>query len=271
MQRDPIDGAIVARLPVIIKARPQEAGGRRLLEVQASCEAVDFDGDVILQEALLGSAASFVEKGHLDIDHLSEFGARLGIPNPSSYIVGRPLEVKGMANRQTWVLCEITKSLDGISDVVRNRYDEFWESFQRNPPVIWYSSVYGFPVDSLDCSSGYCEGHHATRYLIKSMDWTSLAFTRTPKNEALTGNARIVAAKAHLQELAKSFGVPISYPLTMSDVWSGGQCPTCEVQKAPSLFGYRHHFSICKAMSAGVADICAHAIMHRHNMHRALL
>ena len=275
--RDPIDGAITYRMPVLVKARPEEAGGRRILEVEASCEAVDYDGDVILQEALMSSAEAFVATGHLDLDHMSEFGHRLGIPDPASYIIGRPLEVKALPDRRTWVLCEIAKARDGQIDPARNRYDEFWLSLQREPPVIWYSSVYGYPVDLEDCASGACRSSGATRYVIKSMDWRSLAFTRTPKNEALTGAARIITAKSKLVELAKSlradgFNAPLPPPNSMADLWTDAAepCPNCGVHKAPSLLGYRYHLEKCAGYTPGMADIGAHAMMHRHAM-RAVL
>ena len=271
--------SIVARIPVLIKARPSTADGKRRLEIQASCEAIDYDGDVILQEALIGSANSFIATGHLDIDHMSEFGARMGIPNPASYIVGRPLDVISKAGRRTDVLCEISKSLDGVVDAVKNKYDEFWLSLQRDPPVIWYSSVYGFPTEVVDCTTEHCEINPHGRLVVKAMDWRSLAFTRTPKNEALTGAATIVKAKAYMTELAKSYASelhgqqhmpPMSPTLNMSDVWNDRNCEACGTDKYPSLLGYRAHLQKCTGYSPGAADVGAHALMHRHAMHKAM-
>lgn len=269
---DLLDKAVVARLPVIIKALPVDTSGRRIVEVEASCEAVDYDGDVVLQEALLRSAASFVATGHLDLDHMSEFGARLGIPDPASYIVGRPLEVTSAEGKRTFVRGEIRRSIDGTVNPARNRYDEFWESLQSDPPVQWYSSIYGFPTDMENCQSGMCTDTGALRYLIKAMDWRSLAFTRTPKNTALRDATRIVTAKSYFAELAKSMStqVPTIMPQTMDDVMAAQACPNCEVHKAPSLLGYRQHFMVCKGWPAGVADVCAHAISHRNAMKRAV-
>ena len=82
------DGYIV-EIPCIVKAKAS-TDGKRLVSVEASSEAVDSEGDVILQKALLDSSKSFVATGHIDIDHLSELGDRLGIANPTSYIIGRP-------------------------------------------------------------------------------------------------------------------------------------------------------------------------------------
>lgn len=209
-----LDDAVVMLLPALVKAR-HDSSGRRIVEVEASTEEVDADGDVVLQSALLASADSFVRNGHLDIDHYSEFGHRIGIPDPLSWIVGRPLEVKALAGRRTSVVGEISRSLDGVDDPRRNRFDELWASLRRDPPVRWFSSIFGYPDDFADCSAGgACDGTGATRYVIRSIDWRSLAFTRTPKNTALTGAARIVTAKAFVA-MAKAgmTGVPHSLPI----------------------------------------------------------
>ena len=268
--QDMLDKAMVARMPAIIKARPSDASGRRIVEVQASCEAVDFDGDVILQEALLNSAASFIATGHLDIDHLSEFGQRLGIPDPSSYIVGRPLEVRAGPNNSTFVVGEISRSIDGAFDVQRNKYDELWASLQRNPPVTWFSSVYGWPTDMDDCESGQCSHSGATRYLIKAMDWRSLAFTRSPKNTALNSPTRILTAKSFLAELAKSMPPSMALPNSMPDAVAASMCKSCGVHAVPSLLGYRQHFAKCMGYPPEAADLLGHALMYKCAMDRSL-
>lgn len=270
---DLLDRAFVAQIPVLIKARPTEAGGRRIVEVQCSSETVDMDGDIVLQDALLKAASGFVNKGHLDIDHLSEFGYRLGIPDPSSYIVGRPLDVRSGPNHTTFVEGEISKSIDGTVDVVRNRFDEFWMSLQREPPVTWFSSIYGWPTDMDDFSNSTVKNTlGVTRLLIKAIEWNSLAFTRSPKNTGLTNPTRIVTAKAYLAELAKSVypAMGDSVPNSMTEVWKAAHCPTCKVESVPSLIGYRRHFITCKGCPSGMADVFAHAMMHKTRMDRAL-
>lgn len=262
--------AVVISLPAIVKARSVGSDGRRIVEVEASCEEVDADGDVILQKALLDSSDSFVATGHLDIDHKSEFGERMGIPNPASYIVGRPLEVKSAAGNRTFVVGEIRKAKDGVHDPLRNRYDDLWDSLQSDPPVSWYASVYGFPKPGMldDCREG-CVASDATRFLIKGLDWRSLAFTRNPKNTALRGAARIVTAKSWLADIIKS-GVEtppsVMLPDSMEALWATRVCPSCSVHKAPSLLGYRRHFAKCGGIPLGAADIFAHALMHKSNM-----
>jgi len=260
-----LDDAIVARMPVVIKAREESRSGRRIVEVEASNESVDLDGDVVLQSALLDSAPTFIATGHLDIDHKSEFGARLGIPNPTSYIVGRPLDVRKAEGGRTLVEGEISRSLDGRDDPVNYKYDEFWASLRRDPPVYWFASIYGWPTDLEDCSKGSCEATGATRFIIKSLDWRSLAFTQMPKNSSLLYPTKIVTAKAYMAELAKAVKdelPPHAYmPETLTD--AAQPCPNCEVHKHPSLLGYRKHFAACKGQTADQADVLAHAVMHR--------
>lgn len=201
-----LNRAIVMRIPTLIKARPPERGGRRIVEVEASTEEIDADGDCVLQKALLNASSEFVAGGHLDIDHYSEIGYQIGIANPMAYVVGSPLEVIALAGGRTSVIGEIRKSPDGITDIRRHQFDMFWDSIQRDPPVQWFSSIFGYPTDWEDCESGICIGTDATRYVIKALNWSSLAFTRTPKNTALKGSARIVMAKSLIADLAKAMG-----------------------------------------------------------------
>ena len=268
-----LERAIVVSLPTVVKAR-NDGSGRRIVEVEASCEAVDSEGDVILQDALLNSAQSFIATGALDIDHLSELGPRLGIPDPASYIVGRPLEVKSLPGKRTSVVGEIRRSLDGSHNPQRHRYDDLWDSLQSDPPVPWFASVYGFPLPGAveDCTTGTC-AHGARRYLIKAMDWRSLAFTRNPVNTSLRGQAKIVTAKSMIARMAKAMSIIDSQsepavPSSMSDLWTLRACQKCGVHGAPSLPGYRAHFIACAGFPPGLADIFAHATMHKTHIER---
>lgn len=193
------DGPIIIEIPAFIKA--SMADGRRLVEVECSNEEVDAEGDIILQSALMDAAPSFIKTGHLDLEHYSEIGARIGIQNPSSWIVGRPTEVKNIGNGRTSVVGEIMRSLDGRIDPTVNKYDEFWKTLETDPPVRWRASIYGFPKADMvtDCTKEACGDTGATRFLVKGIDWRSLAFTRNPVNTSIKGWARIVSAKAFVE------------------------------------------------------------------------
>jgi hypothetical protein len=262
---------------VVVKART-DSSGKRTVEVEASSEEVDSQGDIVLQRSLLDSADSFVRSGHLDIDHLSEIGSRLGIKNPDSYIVGRPVEVTDLGKKRTGVVGEIMKSLDGAFDPDINRFDSFWKSLQSDPPVKWAASIYGFPTDIEDCTDKSCSSG-ATRYVIKAIDWRSLAFTRNPVNQSLRGYAKVVTAKAMIEAmqkdmLANPFGLsegPVTMPVMMA-------CPTtldhawgqyqrhgreCQFMKTGnSVKAFKDHFVQCCGAQPDQADILAHALMY---------
>ena len=266
---DILDRALIARVPALVKARAPEASGRRIVDIEASTEEVDLDGDVVLQSALLNSAESFVATGHLDIDHKSEIGHRMVPPvlDPASYVVGRPLSVRNGGGGRTFVEGEISRPAGGASDPAASKADELWESLRRDPPVLWYASIYGFPLDTDDCTRGGC-AVPATRLLVKAIDWRSLAFTRTPKNTAIGEPVRIVSVKAYIAGLAKA--VPdapaFAWPDTLEAVVAAGACKSCGVQEAPSLLGYQRHFEKCMGYPKGAAGIAAHALSYKRNM-----
>ena len=276
---DFLDRAVVARFPALVKAYPAAADGRRVVSVESSTEEKDLDKDIVLQSALLASAESFIAHGHLDIDHKSDLGHRMVPPiaDPASWIVGRPLDVSAASGGRTFVKGEISRSLDGTDDPSRSRADELWASLRRDPPVAWYASIYGFPIDLDDCTKGQCPGLADTRFVIKAIDWTGLAFTRTPKNTALKGAARIVTAKAFLAELvaakaleALPLALPLNVPQTMDDAYAASTCKACGVHEMPSLLGYRRHFAKCCGAAPGAADLLAHAVMYRRAVESAL-
>lgn len=321
------DDALIISLPVSIKSH-LEKSGQRVVEVEASCEQVDLEGDLIEQKALLDSALTFVKTGHLDIDHISEIGHRLGIPNPDSYIVGRPLEVKDIGDKRTSVVGEIRRSLDGSHEPMKNRYDAFWDTLHSSPPVQWRASIYGFPPSDAveDCTGKVCASG-AKRYHIRAIDWRSLAFTRNPINDKIKGFAKVVSAKALIGALLKGGdpslpaamymnltsppdiapfnttdgGGSIPYepvnqgagaavaegPLKMPMSHEGPQMPAFPMPSPRNMDdavgqwhghmkkdcvhcagmnttpGFSAHFQNCCGMPPHVADLFAHALMHR--------
>ena len=201
----PIMKAVIIEIPMLIKASVSD--GRRIVELEASCDRVDLEGDRILQSALMGSKESFIKSGHLDIEHYSEIGDRLDppIPNPASYIVGRPLDVVDLGNGRTGVVGEIAKSADGSYRPDLFMYDMLWESLNRVPPVKWLASIYGYPVPEavVDCSQTTCS-HGTTRYEVHKLDWRSLAFCKNPMNNHIVGAARVVSRKSFTDAISRS-------------------------------------------------------------------
>ena len=282
--------AVLISIPTIIKAVADDTG-RRLVSVEASNEVLDGEGDIILQSALMGSAASFVKTGHIDIDHISELGDRLGVPDPMSFIIGRPLEVKDLGDKRTGVIIEIFRSHDGTVDPKKNRYDSFWESLHTDPPVKWRSSIYGFPID------GQIEDHRdkggKTRFIVKGIDWRSLAMTRNPVNTAIEGYAKIVTAKAAIAEIRKAGTYGVGYGSGTEGLYDTQPAPN--VSGAPyacsmavprnmdemigqyerhigrdcqhsggvdTRAGFKSHFELCCGADPYTADILSHALMY---------
>jgi hypothetical protein len=58
-------------------------------------------------------------------------------------------------------------------------------------------------------------------------------------------------------------------PDSMENIWSARTCDACGVHVNPSLSGYRQHFAKCLGCDQGVADVAAHALMHKSNMNNA--
>ena len=198
--KDDYEMGVCISFPSIIKSSIAE-NGDRLIEVQASSEDVDTEGDVILQEALMGGARDFIARGHLDIDHISELGHRYGVANPDSYIIGKPLDVVDKGRGHTYVKAKLFKNSNGEHNPSKYSYDMVWASLNTDPPAQWSASIFGYPkADAFfDCSEGLCEGTKATRYLVKGLDWRSLALTKNPINDSLTGFARIVKSDAFMK------------------------------------------------------------------------
>ena len=277
---------IIVSFPAIIKAR-QDSDGRRIIECEASVEKADLEGDIIEQKALLDSADSFIKTGHIDIDHLSEIGSRLGIPNPESYIIGRPTEVKDLGSKRTGVVAEIMRSNDGSIDIIKNRYDSFWKTLQNEPPVAWRASVFGYPADDgvIDCRGTTCDSG-ATRFHVKALDWKSLAMTRNPICDSIKGTVKIVTAKSFMASFYKDMGfgsgmmesampgmgaVPTAMsaamppPRNLDDAWGmyhrhmTKDCPHAE--GGNSRAGFRNHFQLCCGMPPDLSDVWSHALM----------
>jgi hypothetical protein len=251
-----------------------------MIECEASNEEVDIEGDVIEQKALLDSADDFIKFGHIDIDHISELGFRVGIKDPSSYIIGRPTEVLDLGEKRTGIVGEIMRSRDGGVNPTQNKYDEVWKSLQADPPVMWRASIYGFPDPSgiIDCSEMICRSG-ATRYHITKMIWKSLALTRNPINNAIKGCVQIRTAKAQIDLLQKDMILPfqlgdqsmipqpaVRMPQNAIDLWGqyknhiSVECPYC-MPGLDATLPFSDHFSLCCGASPSQAEIFASALM----------
>lgn len=270
-----VDEAVCIGLPAVVKAFTEE-GGRRIVECQASAQVLDSEGDVILQAALLGSAEHFVKSGVIDIDHIAFIGSRLNppIPDPSSFIIGKPLAVSDMGGGNTAVRMELNQG---------PRATEVWKSLQADPPMPWRASIYGFPTSAgwLDVrkAAAGIETYGATRYLVSRLTWDGLALTMNPVCAGIETTAHIIKSM-----LGKSLSVPIepaiptTTAVTLANMVlpprsreelmgqflahiSEGRCPHAGGSAGNSVFSFREHFAECCLMDPYQADIAALALM----------
>lgn len=189
---DPAANFII-EMPILIKAIPNSSG-KRLISFEASCEEVDLEGDLCSQQALLDSTDSFL-KGFIDLEHLGCIGSRYGL-NPNDFIIGRPTRVFDMGGGRTGVEGELFSG--------HPKADHVWVTLTKANPESWKSSIYALPkpggiisAESLPES----ERQGATRYIIKAVEWQSIALTKTPVNNKIKDTVKIVKSEAFLKAM----------------------------------------------------------------------
>ncbi|MBT4330688.1 MAG: hypothetical protein HOD58_12255 [Gammaproteobacteria bacterium] len=162
----------------MLKAQPIEEDGRRILYFEASNEGVDIQGERVMAKALSESSDHFIKFGNIDIDHYTIIGHKLGLPEPFSYEVGRPIEAKCSGER-TFVKAEIYQ---GGGPLAKNA-NMLWESVTAlTPPARWYPSV-GGKVLSKSVDEDPDTGEPIT--IVDKVRWTNIGLSRTPVNQHL--------------------------------------------------------------------------------------
>lgn len=164
----------------LLKATPREEGGARFIYIEASNEARDFQGEVVMAKALAESAPYFASYGNLDIDHFTipSVAARAGISDPQAWEIGQPCDV-AVRDGKTFVKGQIYRGEGRLAE----KANEFWASqTQISPPKRWYPSVGGSVM-------GRKQGHDpltkAATTFIESVRWTNIGFSATPVNPAV--------------------------------------------------------------------------------------
>jgi hypothetical protein len=153
-------------------------GGERFVYIEASNEARDYQGEVVLAKALEESADYYARYGNLDLDHKTQIGGKMGLQNPYLYEIGRPVDVKCRAGK-TWVKGSIYK---GDTPVAAHAND-FWDSLTKiTPPKRWYPSVGGGVVDR---GPEFDPATRTTHTVVKKVRWTNVGFSATPVNPAV--------------------------------------------------------------------------------------
>jgi hypothetical protein len=159
----------------MLKATPVTEGSDRFIFIEASNEAVDYQGEIVRSKALEDSAPYYLQFGNLDIDHYTQIGARMGIPDHELYEIGRPVDVKVQGNT-TFVKGQVYTG----EGPAAQRANAFWSSLtDLNPPARWYPSVGGKVASK---SVVIDPATKAKRAVINKVRWTNIGFSKTPVN-----------------------------------------------------------------------------------------
>ena len=180
--------------PGMLKARPATEGEDRFVYFEASNEARDLQGEVVMCKALAESAPYYLQFGNVDVDHVTQIGAKAGIPNYSGFEIGRPAEVK-VESPQTFVKAQIYTGAGQMAKMA----NEVWESLtELSPPARWYPSVGGAVLEKSQVRDPETGAMHT---VVRKVRWTNVGLSRTPVNHTVA-----TVGTVPLGALAKSWG-----------------------------------------------------------------
>lgn len=223
-------------IPYFLKAMPAEDGGARLLYIEASNEARDYQGEIVLAKALAESADYYRQFGNLDLDHITQIGPKVGIKDYALFEIGRPVDVR-MKGDRTFVKAQLYRGEGQAAE----RANQVWDSLTKiNPPARWYPSVGGQIIEKgaeLDPKT------RTVATVIKKVRWTNLALSKTPVNLAVpeVGTVPMAVFSKSLGLVLKSEGLSIGTPTTDSAAMTGGQALTGQSldRKVQSYWDFR--------------------------------
>jgi len=252
-------------IPDLLKAEPREEDGRRFIYLEASKEARDLQGEIVLAKALADSAEYYARYGNLDIQHRSIVGLANGERDYHLHEIGFPVDVQASPQR-TFVKGEIFRGSGPTAECA----NMFWDSVTKlRPAQRWYPSVGGKVLDS-DVSFDPVSRRPVTR--VKAVRWSNIGFSRTPVNTAVPTVSTIPFGV-----LAKSWGIggagiDLAKSLeagagTDSATLAGGGALRRQSldRRVQSYFDFRNRMSTdiaAKAVGGRASDMIAHACAH---------
>lgn len=181
-------------IPDMLKATPSEEGGERIVYFEASNEARDQQGEVVMAKALADSAEYFLRFGNIDIDHITQIGAKQGIPDYNLFEIGRPVDVR-VDGRHTFVKSQLYRGEGPMAD----KANQVWDSLTKiSPPARWYPSVGGAVLEK---AQDFDPGTKTARTVIRRVRWTNVGLSRTPVNQTVP-----TVSTVPFGVLAKSWG-----------------------------------------------------------------
>ena len=168
----------------LLKARPAEEAGQRMLYMEASNEAIDLQGDRVLAKSLSDSADHFLRYGNLDLDHRTLIPPRGPGDNPYLWEIGRPIDAK-IDGTATYVKAQLFTGEGQMAD----NANMVWDSLTRiNPPARWYPSVGGQILERADEIDPMTKARVS---LIVNVRWTNIGLSRNPVNPAVPSVATV--------------------------------------------------------------------------------
>lgn len=211
-----------------LKARPSVESDVRILYMEASTPDSDLDGESILQSALRESAPYYLERGNVDIDHLTLIGHKIPtIKNPYEWEIGQPVDVKFGGQGSTFLKSRIYQGAE--------RADWFWSTIaDQKPPTRWFPSVGGHTL-----SKGIVVDHKTGRKqaVIRKVRWVNTAVSKESVNHHVAG-----VSTQPLGAFAKAYGPAIvggsdRYEMIAATPCSGG-CAKCGACAKALTAGY---------------------------------
>jgi hypothetical protein len=180
--------------PGLLKARPATEGEDRFVYFEASNESRDLQGEVVMCKALEDSADYYLKFGNVDVDHVTQIGAKAGIPGYSGFEIGRPVDVR-VKSPSTFVKAQIYTGSGQMAKMA----NEVWESLTSlNPPARWYPSVGGAVLEKGQVLDPETKAMHT---VVRKVRWTNVGLSRTPVNHTVA-----TVGTVPLGALAKSWG-----------------------------------------------------------------
>ena len=176
------------------KATPAEEAGQRVLYLEAANETRDYQNEVVLAKALAESSEYYLRYGNIDVDHVTQIGAKQGIPNYLGFEIGRPVDVR-VDGPAVFVKALLYAGDNPAADMA----NQVWGSMQLRPPARWYPSVGGAIQDRVPVIDHATGDRHS---VVRKVRWTNIGLSKTPVNPAVP-----VASTVPLGTLAKSWGV----------------------------------------------------------------
>jgi hypothetical protein len=232
----------------MLKATPATEGMDRIIYVEASKEAKDIEGEIVLSKALKESAEYFLKFGVLDLDHKSmpSVAQKFGLI-PEEWAIGQPMAVR-FDGDMTFVKAKLYAGDTPLATKANN----VWDGMTKlNPPARYYASVGGQVLGReirIDPQTG------DKIPVVSKTRWNNLALSSSPVNPHLN-----IASSAPMGIFTKSLNgyvmkaLEASYSTDSAGLTGGGAMRMQSLDTSvKSYFDFRERLSAAiRARKAG--------------------